>query len=575
MYILHAARRRDDRAGYAVTFLAQMEQVLGTCLERGIRVVANAGGLNPFGLAERLGELAARLGLSPGVAVVHGDNLIDRLEELQRAGHPLAHLDTGVPWSSQHRDAVTANAYLGAAGITEALRHGADVVICPRVTDASLVVGPAAWWHGWEPGDLDRRAGAVAAGHVIECGAQVTGGNYAFEDELPDTRFPGFPIAEVAADGSSVVTKQPATGGRVSVGTVTAQLLYEIGPAAYLSPDAVARFDTVRLDQIGPDRVRLSGTRGDAPPPDLKVAITYEGGYRNSMTFVLTGLDLERKAARALAMLWDAVGGRERFDRVEVDLVRHDRPDAPRNELATALLRVTVKDPDPDVVGRSFSNAAVELLLASYAGAFLTTPPSAAAPYGVYWPTLVPAACIAHAVTLPDGSTFTVATTDDGATPDDGAPTDNGATPDDGAGPGGGDAAAAAHGSAARQEDGIVEGPTERVALGELCGARSGDKGGNANVGLWTWDDEIYRWMSTSLDVARFRVLVPEAEALVVERHELPNLKALNFVVRGLLGEGVASSTRFDPQAKGLGEYVRSRTLEVPAAVAGRRRAPA
>ncbi len=300
---------------------------------------------------------------------------------------------------------MTANAYLGGGGIAEALRHGADVVICPRVTDAALVVGPAVWWHSWsDAASVDARAGAVVAGHVIECGAQTTGGNYPFDDELPDARFPGYPIVLVAADGSSVVTKQPGTGGLVSVGTVTAQLLYEIAAPAYVSPDAVARFDTIRLEQAGPDRVRLSGIRGDPPPAELKVAITYEGGYRNSVTFVLTGLDIERKAERAVSMLWDVLGGRDRFESVDVALVRHEHPDADRNELATAHLRITVKDPDRSVVGRSFSNAAVALLLANYAGAFVTSPPADAASYGVYWPTLVPADAVGHSVTLPDGA---------------------------------------------------------------------------------------------------------------------------------------------------------------------------
>jgi hypothetical protein len=568
MYLLHKARRRDPGAGYAMTFLAQMEAVLGTCLDRGIRVVSNAGGLNPFGLSERLGELADRLGLHPRIAVVHGDDLVDRLDELQASGHRLAHLDTGRTWAEEGCTAVTANAYLGGAAITEALRHNADVVICPRVTDAALVVGPAAWWHGWTDEDVHARAGAVVAGHVIECGAQATGGNYPFDGEFADARFPGFPIVSVAADGSCVVTKQPGTGGAVSVGTVTAQLLYEIASPAYASPDAVARFDTVRIEQLGPDLVGLSGTRGEPPPPDLKMAVTYEGGYRNTVTFVLTGLDVERKADRVLSMLWEVVGGRDRFASVHVDLVRHEHHDAPRNELATALLRVTVKDRDRAVVGRSFANAAVELLLASYAGAFVTAPPSDASAYGVYWPTLVPAGVVHPVVTLPDGRTVAVpvpptSASDAAARPEEPSP----AVTEDMHSPAAPAGTARAGGATAGSA-----GATVRLPLGALCGARSGDKGGNANVGLWTWDDEIHAWMVDSLSVASFRRLLPEANGLSVERYVLSNLRALNFVVIGLLGEGVASSLRFDAQAKGLGEYVRSRLVEVPAALATRAR---
>ncbi len=266
MLILWKGRQRDASRGWARTFLTQMEEVLGTCVDRGIKVVTNAGGLNPAGLADEVRTVADRLGLTVGVAHVEGDDLVPRLDELQQDGHDLAHLDTGVPLADAGGEVVTANAYLGAWPIVEALRGGADVVVCPRVTDASLVVGPAAWHHGWEPTEWDRLAGAVAAGHLIECGPQVTGGNYAFFTEVPGLEHPGFPIAEVADDGSSIITKHPGTGGRVSVGTVTAQLLYEIAGPDYPNTDVVARFDTVPLNEDAPDRVRVSGTRGLPAP---------------------------------------------------------------------------------------------------------------------------------------------------------------------------------------------------------------------------------------------------------------------------------------------------------------------
>ena len=301
MLILWKAKARHADGGYATTFLTQMEQVLGTCSDRGIKVVTNAGGLNPAGCAERVRELATRLGLSVRVAHVEGDDLLGRVAELRPQ---LTHLDTG---ASLTADPVTANAYLGGWGIASALGAGADVVVCPRVTDAALVVGPAAWWWGWALDDWDRLAGAVVAGHVIECGAHATGGNFAFFTELPHRDRPlGFPIAEVDADGSSVITKHPGTGGAVTLDTVTAQLLYEIAGPAYANPDVVARFDTCRLEQEGPDRVRISGTAGEPAPATTKVAINLFGGYRNQMTFVLTGLDQDAKAQWALGALSDA-----------------------------------------------------------------------------------------------------------------------------------------------------------------------------------------------------------------------------------------------------------------------------
>jgi hypothetical protein len=558
MLILWKAQQKDPSAGYARTVLTQLEHLLGTCLDRGIKIVNNAGGLNPAGLAREFGALAERLGLHPAIAYVTGDDLLPRLDSLVAGGQALAHLDTGQPLAGAGGKPVTANAYLGGWGITEALGAGADIVVCPRVTDASLVTGPAAWWHGWRREDFGPLAGAVVAGHVIECGPQATGGNYSFLDEIRDRRYPGFPIAEVAADGSSVITKHPGTGGLVSPGTVTAQLLYEIAGPGYANPDVVAHFDTIRLGQDGPDRVRISGTRGSPPPVTAKVAINFLGGYRNTMTLVLTGLDIEEKAAWAEHELFAILGGRDQFADVDVRLLRFDRPDAPTNEQATAHLRITVKDPDPRKVGRRFSNATMELALGGYAGFHTTTPPTPESAYGVYWPALVPAGEVPHAAVLPDGTTVPITPTAPAASPGpSSAPSSRAADSPGTASPDAADPYPAGT-------------PTVVAPLGRICAARSGDKGGNANVGIWTRDPAAYPWLRGYLTVERLRTLLPECAQLDVRRFELPNLSALNFVITGLLGEGVASSTRPDPQAKGLGEYLRSRFAEIPAALLGR-----
>jgi hypothetical protein len=545
MLILWRSRGRDPARGYATSFLGQMEECLGLAVDKRVKVVANAGGLNPAGLATELRALAGKLGLEVSVAHVEGDDLLGRLGELQAAGEPLAHLDTGTPLAEAGVAPVTANAYLGAWGIVAALEAGADVVVCGRVTDASLVVGPAAWHFGWTADDWDRLAGAVVAGHVLECGTQATGGNYAFLDELPDAGPPGFPIAEVAADGSAVVTKHPGTGGLVSVGTVTAQLLYEIAGPAYQNPDVVARFDTVRVTDAGPDRVRLSGTRGEPAPDRLKVAINYLGGFRNSMSFVLTGLDVESKAAMAEATLFERLGGREQFQSAETRLVGRPTPDPATAEEAVAELRITVKDPDPAKVGRSFSSAAIELVLASYPGCYTTTPPTDATPYGVYWPALVRADLVDHTVVLDNGHRLEIKR----------VPYREGSRS---AGLGN----SAVHSPPTPPSP--PTGPTARAPLGAVFGARSGDKGGNANLGIWARDERAYRFLAGFLSVERFRELIPEALRLSVQRYELPNLLAVNFVVVGLLGEGVSSSTRVDPQAKGLGEWLRARVVELP-----------
>lgn len=580
MLILAKAQAKDPAGGYAKTFLTQVEAVLGTCLDRGIRIVANAGGLNPAGLAVAIRALADHLGLTVRVAHVEGDDLRDNLAAIipPVSGKP-----------------VSANAYLGGWGIAQALGADADVVVTGRVTDASLVVGPAAWWHGWAADAWDALAGAVVAGHVIECGPQATGGNYAFAEEITDLRYPGFPIAEVAADGSSVITKHSGTGGLVSVGTVTAQLLYEIAEPAYLGPDVISHFDTTLLAPDGPDRVAISGTRGTPPPSTLKVALNDVGGFRNTMTLVLTGLDLELKAARAEALLFDVLGGKDRFAEVDVRLLRFDHPDAGANEQATAHLRVTVKDPDPTKVGRAFSNATMELALGGYAGFHTTTPPTTESVYGVYRPAAVRREAVEHVVVLQGGARREVPAPPLCSAPPYAAPADSAAAaPADSAAAPPVDAAASypeftAVSLAQSSEpapvrigvqstapadvprvDGSRPGPgsTLRVPLGRVCGARSGDKGGNANIGVWTRDDAGHAWMREYLTVDRVRELLgSEAAELRIERFELPNLRALNFVVHGLLGDGVASSTRPDPQAKGLGEFLRSRVVDVPAAL--------
>jgi len=584
MLILWKARQGDPRLGYARTFLRQMEDVLGTCLDRGVKIVANAGGLNPAGLAAELRELAGRLCLDARIAHITGDDLVSQLPGLAERGVDLANLDTGLPLAKAGLPVVTANAYLGGWGIAAALAAGADVVVCPRVTDASLASGPAAWWHGWRRDDWDALAGAVLAGHVIECGPQATGGNYSFLDEIADRRHPGFPIAEIAADGSSVITKHDGTGGLVSVGTVTAQLLYEIAEPAYLGPDVITHFDTVRIEQAGPDRVALAGTSGSPPPGSLKVALNMLGGYRNTMTLVITGLDIEQKAEHARQLLFTRLGGTDAFDETDVRLLRFDRPDAPTNEQATAHLRVTVKSQDERAVGRAFSDAALELALGGYAGFYATTPPTGGSAFGVYWPALVPAAEVTQTVHLPDGTSQAIAHTADmiSATPADATPA--GATPAGATPPGAGPAAsgppvASPAGasvvdvplptSGGRQSAiDHAAAPGERrvtVPLGRLCGARSGDKGGNANVGFWARDDRTYAWLRAELTVDRLRELLTEAAGLEIRRFELPNLRALNFVIIGLIAPGVAATTRPDAQAKGLGEYLRSRYVLVPA----------
>lgn len=411
--LILARQKMKHGNGYARTFLTQMEGVLGTCVDRGITVVSNAGGLDPAGLGAALTELGELLGIPLRVGVVTGDDLMPGIATLVEEGEEFVNLDTGEIMRDVGVQPITANAYIGAEPITRALAAGADIVVTGRVTDAALVIGPAAWRHGWDyaaarAGDqatLDALAGALVAGHVIECGAQATGGNYAFFADVPGLEHPGFPIAEVASDGSTVITKHPGTGGMVTVGTVTAQLLYEIGGPQYLNPDVTADFETIHLEQAGRDRVRISGTHGMVPPERLKVAMNYLGGFRNTLTLVMTGLDAEAKAdlalrtiagvgleqARALASDPAALAAASELDVAELsvalDSSAADDPQLPSD--AQSFLRLTVKDPDGRKAGKPFTAPVIEATLSSYPGLFPTTPPGPASPYGVYWPTTV------------------------------------------------------------------------------------------------------------------------------------------------------------------------------------------
>jgi Acyclic terpene utilisation family protein AtuA len=513
MLILARDRQRDPSLGYARTFLRQLAETLETALDKGVRIVTNAGGLNPAGLASAITALAERLGLAPRIGYVTGD-------ELPAPG------------------ALACNAYLGGFGIAACLAAGADIVVTGRVTDASLVVGPAIARYGWTRTDLDALAGATVAGHILECGAQATGGNFAFFTELKDVRRPGFPIAEIAADGSCVVTKHPGTGGAVTVETVTAQLLYETGPPGYLGPDVVARLDTVALRQAGPDRVAVSGVRGAPPPPTLKTGTNTMGGYRNAMTFVLTGLDIEAKAALVRSQLsaW--------YDGLSFTLARTDHPDADSTETASALLHVHVVADDPVRAGRAFSQAAVELALSSYPGCTLTTPPGDAVPFGVFTAGSVAQEAVSHVAVLPSGERVEIPPPP--VTADPPLWTEPSPSP----------------------SSSSAGGATLRVPLGTVVGARSGDKGGDATLGVWARDDGTYGWLRGYLTVDTLGSLLPETAGLDVDRYELPNLRALTFVVHGLLGLGVAASTRFDPQAKALGEWLRSRLVDIPVEVA-------
>ena len=531
--------QRGEDKGYVGTFLKQVKAVAETCKAKNIKIVTNAGGLNPSSMANEIEKILEELGVSLKVAYITGDDLMPRMDALIKDGETFSNIDRQIPIKDSGCQTLTANAYLGAWGIKEALDAGADIVVCPRVTDAAVVIGPAAWKFNWNRDDYDALAGALAAGHIIECGCQATGGNYSFFKEVASFDNVGYPIAEIKSDGSFYITKHPNTGGLVSTGTVTAQLLYEISSPAYLNPDVIAHFDTLKIEQDSKDRVYVSGCRGSSPTQSHKVCINLAGGYRNGMEFILTGLDIEEKAKIITDALFHSVGGQDQFDEVSILLDRTDKEDPNSNEEAMASLRVSVKSKNADLVGRMFSAKMIELALANYPGFFTGGGVRSGGPVLVYWPALIDSKHIKETVHV-DGKKIEVLPTNQLGLEEI---------------------------YYQKQPIDVPPAPSDaplRKPLGELFGARSGDKGGCANIGVWAKTENAFSFLNEYLTVETLKKLMPDVAEFDIDRYELPNILSLNFYIHGILQDGVSSNTRKDGQAKSLGEYLRSKYIDMP-----------
>ena len=531
--------QRGEDKGYVGTFLKQVKAVAETCKEKNIKIVTNAGGLNPASMANEIEKILGELGVSLKVAYITGDDLMPRMDALIKDGETFSNIDRQIPIKDSGCQTLTANAYLGAWGIKEALDAGADIVVCPRVTDAAVVIGPAAWKFNWSRDDYDALAGALAAGHIIECGCQATGGNYSFFKEVASFDNVGYPIAEIKSDGSFYITKHPNTGGLVSTGTVTAQLLYEISSPAYLNPDVIAHFDTLKIEQDSKDRVYVSGCRGSSPTQSHKVCINLAGGYRNGMEFILTGLDIEEKAKIITDALFHSVGGQDQFDEVSILLDRTDKEDPNSNEEAMASLRISVKSKNADLVGRMFSAKMIELALANYPGFFTGGGVRSGGPVLVYWPALIDSKHIKETVHV-DGKKIEVLPTNQLGLEEI---------------------------YYQKQPIDVPPAPSDaplRKPLGELFGARSGDKGGCANIGVWAKTENAFSFLNEYLTVETLKKLMPDVAEFDIDRYELPNILSLNFYIHGILQDGVSSNTRKDGQAKSLGEYLRSKYIDMP-----------
>ena len=545
MAILYGQKiQRGEDKGYVGTFLKQIKDVAASCKEKNIKIVSNAGGLNPRSMAHEIEQILNDLSIELKVAYIDGDDLIPRMNELQENGESFINIEKEIALDESGCDPLTANAYLGAWGIKEALDNNADIVVCPRVTDAAVVIGPAAWKFNWQRNDYDSLAGALAAGHIIECGCQATGGNYAFFKEIKSFDNVGYPIAEIQKDGSFYITKHPGTGGLVSKGTVTAQLLYEISSPAYINPDVVAHFDTLKIKDIEKDRVYVSGCRGSSPPKDHKVCINLSSGFRNGMEIILTGLDIEEKAKVFTNTLFNSVGGKEQFDEVSIKLHRTDKDDAKTNEEAMASLAISVKSKDPDLVGRLFSAKIIELALSNIPGFFAQGGVKSSGPVIKYWPALINSKYIKEIVHI-DGKNIEVIPTSQLNLED------------------------IYYQKEPIKIEKIDIKDEKEIYFGEIFGTRSGDKGGCANLGVWAKNSQTFSFLYNFLTVDRLKNLLPDLREFKIERYELSNIESLNFYIYDILQDGVSSNDRKDGQAKSLGEYLRAKKIKVPQSIIG------
>ena len=536
--------QRGEDKGYVGTFLKQINQIAKSCKEKNIKIVSNAGGLNPKSMAIEIEKILKEQSIDMKVAYIDGDDLMPTISNLKKSGEEFKNIDKGKKLDESGYSPLTANAYLGAWGIKEALDKGADIVVCPRVTDAAVVIGPAAWKFNWKRDNYDALAGALAAGHIIECGCQATGGNYAFFKEVESFDNVGYPIAEIYDDGSFYVTKHPDTGGLVSTGTVTAQLLYEINSPAYVNPDVIAHFDTLKIEEVEKDKVFVSGCRGSSPPDKHKVCINLAGGFRNGMEIILTGLDIEDKAKVFTDALFNSVGGRKQFDDVSIQLHRTDKENPNSNEEAMASLLVSVKSKDQNLVGRLFSAKIIELALANIPGFFAQGGVKSSGPVIIYWPALVDSKHIKEKVHI-DGEEIEVIPT-----------------------------------SQVELEEiyyqkepikikKIKKEDEKEIYFGEIYGTRSGDKGGCANLGVWAKNANSFAFLHDFLTVKKLKELLPDLNQYKIERFELANINSLNFYIHDILQDGVSSNDKKDGQAKSLGEYLRAKKVKVPQSIIG------
>ncbi|KAJ5996415.1 hypothetical protein N7499_007268 [Penicillium canescens] len=565
------AFRRGEHAGYEETAWEGIKQTIDVIADKGIKVAINGGALNPKGLAFKVDELCRQKGYPLRVAYLSGDDLYHKFgPNMPQTAEELKHLDAenesvkpALTYAFTNTDKpipmVSAHAYLGARGIVDGFRRGADIIICGRVADASPVIAAAWYWHSWSETDYDYLAGALVSGHLIECSAYVTGGNFSGFDRYPVDTFvqPGFPIAEIDADGSCVIAKHPGTGGMIDVDTVRCQFLYELQGNVYLNSDVGAILDDVIVEQIGEDRVRVRGIRGCAPPPTTKLAVFYPGGFEAQVLLNATGYGTEAK--------WDLVerqirhfinqNALDRLDTLEFQRIGVPATNPVSQRSSTTYLRIFIAAVSAEAV-LAILGALKDISLKHFSGfhSSLDMRTAIPRPFLAYYPAIVKQEELNEEINFIDGpDSIKSFPTDHPSKYKDLQPRQS------------------YNHTLSSEEKALLNSPTRSIRLGDIALARSGDKGANLNFGLFVTEQNHWAWLRSYMSRERVRDMLAKDddwdESFLVERVEFPHMHAVHFVVYGILGRGVSSSSRLDGFGKGFADYLRDKFVDVPVAI--------
>jgi len=549
MSILQRQRQSNSELGYAVDFLDQLKECLPLIVKKNTRVISNAGGINPIGLGRKIVEMAQKMGLKIKVGIVYGDNIVDNLYELTAAGERFTNMETGEDFFNVRSRITSANIYLGAEPVVKALEAGCQIVVTGRVTDTGITLAPMIHELGWSMEDWDKMAAGIVAGHIIECGAQATGGNITDWQEVKSFHNIGYPIIEMEKSGEFTVTKHPNTGGMVTEKTVKEQLVYEMGdPSNYISPDGVARFDSIQLKQTGKDRVRVFGIKGKPEPDCLKVSMSFDDGWKASGEVLVSGPDTFKKAKTIADIFWKKLN--HKYEATHTAMVGSGScwpgslSEYEPNEI---LLRFAVRDKQIAKV-KDFGKALSTLILSGPAGMAVTgrgrpKPVQVVA----YWPALMHRSRVKAKV-------LTIATDGSEDFHEIGFPIRMQAKRSE-----------AIAAPTVRPKLRKATGATKVVKLGELCYARSGDKGDTCNIGVLARSPEIYGWLVANLTTKKVKEFFGGMTLGKVTRYELDNLQGLNFLLEETLGGGGTQSLLLDPQGKTLAQALLQMPVKAPA----------